>query len=474
MTRAGAEVQCGRITDPRGLTMTPRRSTTVVATSTLALLGALAVPPPGYTASSRQQAMDRAWGTTVDLSRPAPYLYDTQVVFDPAANAAAAWVRDDGDRSAVRLASRTAEGAWTTSTKVPGTRGARSVVIAFADVGELVLVWSAGRRVMTSRRSPGQSWEPPDLLHRTPTGSATGTYPSDLRLGVNRRGRAVVAWSTRDDDADAVYALSQVQAVVGTASGSWSSVRTLSGADDGYGPQVTMSRHGRATVAWMDTSRRGQRIVVAMRRVGARWRTRALSRWARGNGGVHLAGQPSGRLAAAWRYSTPTSSGIRVTRWSARTGWDKPRRVGGKSFDPGWIDLGVDGAGTVTVAWSSGRDAVLTAEQPVAGAWSRRLLAPEGSVFHGLTLVVNHAGDALIGWVSVAEGSHPVEAAHRARSSAWGEVTKLSGPDGDAWASFALDRAGDAVAAWSFGPNQPGDAGSWVQVRSFAATAPPA
>lgn len=315
--------------------------------------------------------------------------------------------------------------------------------------------------------APGGTWSVPVVLHRTATGSARGAIPGNLRLAVNPRGRAVVAWNTIDDDMDAVYTKSRVQAVVGTAAGRWSRVRTLSGRQPGYAPEVAIDRVGQTMVVWTETSGHGQRVMAASRPVGERWSDAlALSRWSHSLGAAQLAAQPAGQMVAAWSYAGPTSSGIRVARWSSGSGWGAPTRVSGAPFAPGWMDLGIDGTGTVTVAWSNRADAVWTAEQPSAGVWTRERVAPAGSVFDGLRLVVNHAGDALIGWDSVDGGHHPVQAAYRPRSSGWGPVTRLSAARGDAWGTVALGRDGDAVAAWIY-TRDIQDPSEWVQARSF-------
>lgn len=441
-----------------------RRSPVVAVMSTFGLVGALVVPLLGTAA---QGATDRSWGPVVNLSRPAPDIYLPQVAVDLVGNAAVVWVRDNGERSFVQLATRAPRAAWTDPVRVPGTRGAGEAVLAFAGDGARVLVWSSGRRVKASRMAHGGAWSEPVVLHRTATGSARGAFAGNLELAVNDRGRAVVAWNTIDDDRDVIRAKAHVQAVVGRASGRWSRVRTLSGRQPGYGPEVAIDRASRSFVVWTEASGRGQRVMAASRRVGERWRDAvALTRWSHGIGGGQLAAQPSGQVVAAWLYDGPESSGIRVARWTSGSGWAAAGRVPGMRRGPGWMDLGIDGSGAVTVGWSNRADAVWTAERTSAGVWTRERVTPAGSVFYGLRLLVNHAGDALMGWESVDGGHHPVQAAYRPRSLDWGPVTRLSAARGDAWGTLALGQDGDAVAAWAY-TRDTQDPSVWVQARSF-------
>jgi hypothetical protein len=129
----------------------------------------------------------------------------------------------------------------------------------------------------------------------------------------------------------------------------------------------------------------------------------------------------------------------------------------------------MDGDETVTLGFANGRAAVWVAEQTRSGRWGPLTrVAGRGSVFYGLEVVVNRAGDALLGWDSVSDGDHPVEAVYRPRASGWGPVTRLSSAKGDSGGlALALEPDGDAVSAWLRSRGN-GDEG-WIQARSFRA-----
>jgi hypothetical protein len=134
--------------------------------------------------------------------------------------------------------------------------------------------------------------------------------------------------------------------------------------------------------------------------------------------------------------------------------------------DAWWLDLGIGGAGTVTLAWSNQPGAVWSAEQTSAGEWTRTRVAPRGSVYYGLHLLTNQAGDAVIGWDGNAVGDHHVvRAAYRPRAGAWQAATTLSNPRGDAGGlAVALGDDGKVAAAWLYARDFRSD--NRVQARS--------
>ncbi len=406
------------------------------------------------------------WGAVTNLSRPAVATYAPVVTVTGDGQALAAWLRGDGRRARVLVASRHSDGTWSAPRRVPGTRGAVEVAVAFDGSGDLVVAWAAGRRVRAVRGTTAGSWEAPATLHRTRSGPR-GTRPAYLDLAVNSRGRAVLAWETMDDDLDVTYARSRVQAVVGAPSGWWSRTRTLSARrTTAIRPQAVVSKVGRATVAWDQARGRRTRVMTASRDVGERWEpSRALTPWKQVYGAPRLAVNPSGEVAVAYLAG---SRGIALRRWSRAEGWSQADQVPGIRSRVSWMDVGLDGAGAATIGWTNGARAVWTARQDPGGAWSRSRVAPRGSVFYGLQLLVNRSGDAVVGWDGQGGREHDVEAAYRPRDGSWGPPTALSDVRGDALGlTLALDERGNATAAWLFARRFGAD--SRVQARSLSA-----
>jgi hypothetical protein len=239
-------------------------------------------------------------GAVVDVSDPVRFTYGPDLAVSPAGVALAVWPR--GDESLDLMAAwRRPGGAWSTPRRVPGSRGAMEAEVAFDRDGDLVLAWTSGRRVVVVRRQAREPWGAPTIIHRT-TAGVRGTRPADLDLAVNALGRAVVSWETMDDDRDATYARSRVQAAVGGPGGKWTRATTLSSPRrDAFGSKVALSRTGRAVVVWDEiTGSRGQ-IMTASRDAGEGWvPARSLSRRLGHPADPQLAALPSGELAVAW------------------------------------------------------------------------------------------------------------------------------------------------------------------------------
>lgn len=431
--------------------MRPSRLLVVPLSLALGLGGTLAAVPASG-AAERQVS----WGPVENLSRTAPATYGPDVTVDADENALAVWVRGNRARSRVMAAWRRSGSAWSAPRRVPGTRGAVEAEIAFDGDGDLVLVWSAGRRVKAVRRPAGGSWGRSVTLHHTASGTR-GTRPASLDLAVNARGHAVVSWETMDDDLDATYARSRVQAAVSGPRGRWSRARTLSSdRRDAFGSEVVVSRIGRVTVVWDEIAGSRGQVMTASRRAGKRWSpSRALSRRLSHPSDPQIAARPSGEVAVAW--SAGASGGIKLRRWSPQDGWGRTTTVPDVRMDPWWLDIGMDRTGAVTLAWSNQAQAVWSAQQTSSGGWTRVRIAPRRSVFYGLQLLVNRSGDAVIGWDGRGgrRSGHVAEAAYRPRSSSWEPPVALSSPRGDAGGlALALADNGSATATWLFGPRR--------------------
>lgn len=411
------------------------------------------------------------WGPAVDVSRSPADVFDLELAGAPDGSALSAWVRWGGARPRVMTAGRGDDGTWGAPALLPGSLGAGEVEVAFDGRGGAVAVWTRGREVRAARRTTSGEWSAPERLHRTAAGRR-GTRPGYLQLAVNHRGRAVVAWETVDDDRDGVYARSRVQAVVGTAAGAWTRARRLSTRGvEGIRPEVALDRAGRATVVWADLLDRRWRVMAASRAVRETWSdARVLSRRREQAGPPQVTGLPGGDLAVAWGFVARGSTGIRVRRWSRTTGWSRAvtsdwavgRRGGG------WTDVAMAGDGKVTVVWTGGAGAVWAADLDASDAWTRARVAPPGSVFYGLEVVVNQKGDTVVGWTSVDNGHHPVQAAYRSHAGSWGEPVDISAARGDSWGpASVLEGDGDAVAVWSRGTDA--EFSSLVRSRAYSA-----
>ncbi|HSE09475.1 MAG TPA: hypothetical protein VLB29_12485 [Nocardioidaceae bacterium] len=432
--------------------------------SRLLLSTLLSVSIAGGLGTAPAAAEQGAWTPAVDVSEPARFTYAPDLGVSPQGVTLAVWPRGD-ERLHLWAAWRRPGQPWSTPRRVPGTRGAREVEAAYDRDGDLVLAFTSGRRVRVIRRPAGGSWGLPVTVHRTVAG-VRGTLPASLDLAVNGVGRAVVAWETLDDDADATYARSRVQAAVGGPGGKWSRATTLSSARrSAYAARAAVSRTGQAVVVWDELAgNRRARVTTASRDRGEGWtESRALSRWLPNAGDSTLAALPSGKLAVAWSIGGSTP-GIALRRRSPEGDWRRTKRIPGVKTEPWWLAIGMDGQGAVTLAWSNRAKSVWVAQQDQR--WQRTLVAPSGSVFYGLQLEVNLAGDAVVGWDGRSGDDHLAQAAYRAHGGPWGPSTSLSDPRGDAGgAAVAIAGDGTATAAWVIG--RPGSLAGRIQASTY-------
>ena len=433
-----------------------------IALSSVLALG-LVVPPAGAVGDR-----DEGWGAPLPVSRTGADVWDLDLARHDGLGLAV-WVRWEGDGTRIMAARQRASGGWRTPSAVRGSRGAGEVEVAYDAQGRARLVWTSGRLVKAAWLRPDGDSSNPVVLHRTPTGSL-GTRPAYLQLAMNRLGAAAVAWETMDDDVAPPYATPRVQAVTATATGGWSSVRTLSRAKaDGIRPELFVSRTGRTTAVWAERVGDNWVVKTASRSARAAWgASRALTKRSVKAGVPHLAGLPSGSLAVAYAVRSAEARGLRVRRWSPSSGWGAPVTVRGALLRS-WMDVGLSRGGEVTVAFTDADEAAWAASVDSSGGVSRSRLAPVVSVYYGLQLVVNRAGDALVAWDSVRGGDHPIEAAYRPASGEWGPVSRVSAARGDAFlGSLALSPGGDGLAVWNGGDIADPDS-SLVWSRSYSA-----
>jgi hypothetical protein len=111
----------------------------------------------------------------------------------------------------------------------------------------------------------------------------------------------------------------------------------------------------------------------------------------------------------------------------------------------------MDASGRATLGWGRYEGGIHVVDQGLTGQWgTAERLRDVRPVFLGLALEVNAAGDAVLGWQSLAGDQHPVQAAYRSASGTWGSAVDLSSTVGTSFGpALAVEPDGDAVAVWS-------------------------
>jgi hypothetical protein len=288
-----------------------------------------------------------------------------------------------------------------------------------------------------------------------------------LRLAVNAGGAAVVAWETMDDDQAPPYADPVTQVVARDAAGPWTAARTLSSPGVlGVRPEVFVDRSGGMTAAWGERAGRAWSVHVASRTVGEDWgSSERLSAAGERAGIPQLAGLPSGRVVVAYAVRSGQAEGVAVRHGSPSSRWPSPVLVEGAG-PASWVDVGL-GRTEAVLAYTDRHRAVWTASVPRAGRVRRTRLLPEATIYYGLQVVANSAGDAVVTWDSVVGDDHPIEAAHRRRDGTWGPVVRLSGDGVDGFLGApAIAPDGDALVVWNAGDEvDPDSSRVWVSSR---------
>ena len=149
-----------------------------------------------------------------------------RITSDGSGNVVAIWRAAEGDTSAIRAASRSEGGSWSSprriSTPAAGTESPR---LAMDRLGNALAVWqrSTGRDsvVQAAIRPDGGTWSEPQNL----SGPDEVAFNADVAA---RAGRLTAVWTVLRDRRTVIEASSR------TVDGSWSAAQTISGPVGGY------------------------------------------------------------------------------------------------------------------------------------------------------------------------------------------------------------------------------------------------
>jgi hypothetical protein len=156
-----------------------------------------------------------------DISPPGASASAPRIASDGRGNVVAVWRELDGDRSAIRTASRSAGGGWDAGRRISPTAAATEAPqLAVDRAGNAAAIWhrSDGHAsvVQAALRASGDSWGPARDL--TPPGGRA--FNADVAV---EAGRLVAVWAEMDEWRSVVRASSR------TIAGAWGSAQTISG-----------------------------------------------------------------------------------------------------------------------------------------------------------------------------------------------------------------------------------------------------
>jgi hypothetical protein len=239
-----------------------------------------------WVVQSATRSVGGSWSAPVTLS--AAGAGSALVAAGPEGNVTAVWLlgREEGWRSVVQSATRSAGGSWSAPvTLSPPRKAARSPQIALDPQGGATAVWEEEYSGATesSTRSVGGSWSAPVTL------SANGVRAAWPQVAVDSQGNAAAVWAGAVFSGGRIQS-HRIQTATRPAGGTWSAPVSISKAGHRHvqDPQIAVSPQGEATAIWQRSN--GSYLVVqgATRPAGGGWSRPVDITTGHGRGGQHL------------------------------------------------------------------------------------------------------------------------------------------------------------------------------------------
>jgi hypothetical protein len=246
-----------------------------------------------------------------------------------------------------------------------------------------------------------------------------------------------------------------------TAATTWSAPVTLATVPGTPTPALVTAGQasGTAVVAWTGN---GQ-VSASVRTPSAGWSgAAAVSPAGQTASSPAVVMRPDGSAVLAWAVQRSADTVIEASVWTAAVGWSGPAVVSGTGTSfTGPVALGADGSGNVLAAWgqynsSTGAISVASATLPAAGSWSAPVIlaTPAGTAIRQVSVAVNSAGAAAVGWIRKYNDLFGDVITRPAGGSFGAPVTIATGPWRPALQQLhslqvAIDANGRASAAWN-------------------------
>lgn len=184
-----------------------------------------------------------AWTSPAELGGPYRSASEWQLKLDPAGNAVAAWIGDDGSGDAVFTSQRPVGGAWAPAAVLARpARGLeiRNLALTVDASGNAVAAWNEVTQGVWTAVRPASSgaWQPAVRLTPAPV------YVVNLALAADRAGNDVAVWLEGFPDSDVRAALRPA------ASGSWEPAATIASVADASNVSVASDDRGGAVAVW--------------------------------------------------------------------------------------------------------------------------------------------------------------------------------------------------------------------------------
>lgn len=370
------------------------------------------------------------------------------------------------------------DGSWRGSQLVgDATDPSTSPVVAIDDDENALVVWewepSGSEYSMWANRSVQGLWGEQELLQ---TSDARGDF--DPVIAMDFEGKAFALWEAFQDVANGGITTNLWISTFTRAAGWTAPQRFENTSQDARRPAVEFDPAGNAIAVWMQN---GSPLIASL--WGSRY-DRASDRWdaprllETDDSGTtstpSLAVDAEGNAMALW----PQSDGMRFNIWAARYDaasdtWAPPRRVElDNAGNANAEDVAMDGEGNAIAVWSQSdgtiNDVWTNRYTRASNLWGTpmRLDIEDAGGAVSPTVGTDAAGNAIAIWPQTEGNRSDMWASHYDRQTdTWSEALRIEEDDTESAGGMALvvDRAGNAVAAWS-----QGDPGSiWAARFSF-------
>ncbi len=280
------------------------------------------------------------------------------VAAGPEGNVTAVWLleREEGRRSVVQSATRSAGGIWSAPvTLSPPRKAARSPQIALDPQGGATAVWEEeySGAIESSTRSSGGSWSAPVTL------STNGVAAAWPQVAVDSQGNATAVWAGAISGGR--MQSRRIQTATRPAGGTWSAPVSISTAGHRHvqDPQIAVSPQGEATAIWQRSN--GSYLVVqgASRPAGGGWLRAVDITTGHGRGGQHLrlVVDSWGNATAIWEgYDTRPGPNfaIQAAKHPPGGAWSRPTDISRWTTGLGEPQIAVDPQGRSTAIWAIG------------------------------------------------------------------------------------------------------------------------
>jgi hypothetical protein len=313
-----------------------------------------------WVVQSATRSVGGIWSAPVTLS--AAGAGSALIAAGPEGNVTAVWLleREEGWRSVVQTATRSAGGIWSAPvTLSPPRKAARSPQIALDPQGGATAVWEEeySGAIESSTRSSGGIWSAPVAL------SATGVRAAWPQVAVDSQGKATAVWAGAVFSGGRIQS-HRIQTATCPAGGSWSAPVSISkpGHRHVQDPQIVVDPQGEATAIWQRSS--GSYLVVqgATRPAGGSWSRPVDLTTGHGRGGQHLqlVVDSWGNATAIWEgYDARPGPNfaIQAAKHPPGGAWSRPTDISRWTKSLGEPQIAVDPQGRSTAIWAIGTKA---------------------------------------------------------------------------------------------------------------------